>query len=73
MIISSYVLCIDKNCLKLTPFLFLTSCSDSVFYAVPDKLRRPLIFYFCHPAALYINKLHLVGLVGKFSMHGRNF
>ena len=38
--------------------------NDSVFYSIPDKLRRPLIFYFGHPAALYINKLHQAGLVG---------
>ena len=34
--------------------------ADSVFYMVPDKLRRPLMFYFAHPAALYINKMHQV-------------
>ena len=27
------------------------------------QLRHPLIFYLCHPAVLYINKLRLAGLI----------
>jgi hypothetical protein len=37
--------------------------NDSCFYMIPDKLRRPLIFYYAHPAALYVNKMKLAGLV----------
>ncbi|MDY7004203.1 MAG: 5-histidylcysteine sulfoxide synthase [Cyanobacteriota bacterium] len=29
------------------------------------QLRHPLIFYLCHPAVLYINKLRLAGLIGE--------
>lgn len=53
-----------QNTWDLTDTLFNALKDDSVFYMKPDKLRRPLIFYFAHPAALYINKLHLVGVVG---------
>ena len=35
---------------------------------MPDKLRRPLIFYFCHPAALYVNKMHQSGLIGTSTL-----
>ena len=53
------------NTWELTDSLFSALRDDSVFYMVPDKLRRPLIFYFGHPAALYINKMHQAGLLGK--------
>jgi len=36
---------------------------DSYFYLSPDRLRRPLIFYFVHTASLYVNKLMLAGLI----------
>jgi hypothetical protein len=53
-----------ENTWALTETLFGALKTDAVFYSVPDKLRRPLIFYFGHPAALYVNKLHQAGLVG---------
>eukprot|EP01102_Stenamoeba_stenopodia_P020463 TRINITY_DN796_c0_g3_i1.p1 TRINITY_DN796_c0_g3~~TRINITY_DN796_c0_g3_i1.p1 ORF type:complete len:777 (-),score=193.25 TRINITY_DN796_c0_g3_i1:220-2550(-) len=45
----------------------LFSClkDDSYFYLSPDRLRRPLIFYFVHTASLYVNKLMLAGLITK--------
>ena len=36
---------------------------ESAFYACPDRLRLPLIFYYGHTATVYINKLLLAGLV----------
>lgn len=57
------VLAYFRNTWQLTDTLFSALRDDSVFYMVPDKLRRPLIFYFGHPAALYINKMHQAGLV----------
>jgi hypothetical protein len=54
-----------RNTWALTETLFSSLANDSVFYMVPDSLRRPLIFYFGHPAALYINKGHQAGLVGE--------
>jgi hypothetical protein len=53
------------NTWGITDTLFSALRDDSVFYAVPDKLRRPLCFYFVHPAALYANKMHQAGLMGK--------
>ena len=52
------------NVWDLTDTLFSALRDDSVFYSIPDKLRRPLIFYFAHPAAVYANKMHLAGLMG---------
>jgi hypothetical protein len=40
------------NTWALSESLFFSLRDDSVFYSVPDRLRRPLIFYFGHPAAL---------------------
>ena len=40
------------NTWDLTDALFSALATDASFYAFPDKLRRPLIFYFGHPAAL---------------------
>jgi hypothetical protein len=58
------VLAYFRNTWALTDTLFSALATDASFYMVPDKLRRPLIFYFGHPAALYINKMHQAGLVG---------
>lgn len=58
------VLAYFENTWALTDSLFSALRDDSVFYSVPDKLRRPLIFYFGHPAALYVNKMHQAGLLG---------
>jgi len=65
------VLAYFENTWALTDTLFSALRSDAVFYAVPDKLRRPLIFYFGHPAALYINKLHQAGIVGARGRGGK--
>jgi len=54
-----------RNTWELTTTLFTALKNDSAFFATPDVLRRRLIFYFGHPAALYANKLHQVGLVGE--------
>ena len=57
------VLAYFRNTWALTETLFSSLANDSVFYCIPDSLRRPLIFYFGHPAALYINKGHQAGIV----------
>jgi hypothetical protein len=41
---------------------------DSVFYACPDRLRLPLIFYYGHTASVYVNKLVLSGLIRVSSL-----
>ena len=41
----------------------------AVFFEMPDKLRRRLIFYFAHSAALYVNKLNQAGLMGAWRNH----
>ena len=41
-------------------FLFL---DEENFYKCPDRLRLPLIFYYCHPAVVFVNKLKLAGLI----------
>lgn len=55
-----------RNGWELNDTLFAHLRDDSVFYMIPDKLRRPLIFYFAHCAAVYANKMHLAGLIGAF-------
>lgn len=57
------VLAYFRNTWELTNTLFSALATDASFYMLPDKIRRPLIFYFGHPAALYINKMHQAGLV----------
>jgi len=42
--------------------LFEVLKSDDIFYMRPEPLRHPLVFYFGHTAALYINKL----VLGKY-------
>ena len=60
------VLAYFRNSWALSEALFSGLRTDASFYMIPDKLRRPLIFYFGHPAALYINKMHQAGLVGAW-------
>jgi 5-histidylcysteine sulfoxide synthase len=43
--------------------LFDCLAGDESFYARPEPLRHPLIFYFGHTATFYINKLELAGLL----------
>lgn len=58
------------NTWELNDTLFCSLANDSIFYSIPDKLRRPLIFYTAHPAALYVNKMHQAGLLGEFLAFG---
>jgi hypothetical protein len=60
---SEDVLAYFRNTWELTDTLFSSLRDDSVFYMMPDRLRRRLIFYFAHPAAVYLNKLALAGLI----------
>ena len=45
----------------------LFSClnGDDAFYARPEKLRHPLIFYFGHTATFFINKLVLAKAISQ--------
>lgn len=48
----------------LTEVLFSALQGEEAFYRPPyHNLRHPLIFYYGHPAALYVNKLRVAGLV----------
>lgn len=52
------------NSWTLTEVLFASLKSEEAFYRPPyHNLRHPLVFYYCHPAVLYINKLRLAGLM----------
>src|SRR5579884_4284939 len=48
----------------LTEVLFSSLARPESFYVPPyHGLRHPLIFYYVHPAVLYVNKLHVAGLM----------
>lgn len=52
------------NAWTLTELLFASLQGESSFYISPyHNLRHPFIFYLCHPACLYINKLQVAGLL----------
>ncbi|MBB5871739.1 5-histidylcysteine sulfoxide synthase [Allocatelliglobosispora scoriae] len=54
------------NSWALTESLFAGLQSAEAFYRPPDhNLRHPLIFYYGHPAVLYVNKLRVAGLLDK--------
>ena len=58
------VLATFDNCWTLTETLFAGLQGEEAFYRPPyHHLRHPMIFYYCHPAALYINKLRVAGLL----------
>ena len=51
------------NTWALTELLFSALNAEASFYCPPyHQLRHPMVFYYCHPAALYINKLRVAGL-----------
>lgn len=53
-----------NNTWTLTELLFSSLIGEEPFYRPPyHGLRHPLVFYYTHPAALYINKLRLAGLI----------
>lgn len=52
-----------ENSYDLYETLFTALKDESSFYKCPDRLRLPLIFYFGHTAAVYVNKLVLAGLL----------
>ncbi|MEY3868904.1 MAG: hypothetical protein RLZZ338_2795 [Cyanobacteriota bacterium] len=52
------------NTWTLTEVLFSALQGVPIFYQSPyHQLRHPLIFYYCHPAVFYINKLLLAGIL----------
>ncbi|MCP4442694.1 MAG: 5-histidylcysteine sulfoxide synthase [Aureispira sp.] len=51
------------NTWELYDWLFSSIKDESTYYINPDPLRHPLIFYWGHTAAFYINKLILAGLL----------
>lgn len=52
-----------ENSYDLNESLFTALKDESAIYKCPDRLRLPLIFYYCHTAVVYVNKLMLAGLM----------
>ncbi|HRH74280.1 MAG TPA: hypothetical protein PLM62_14395, partial [Zoogloea sp.] len=58
------VLAVFDNGWTLTELLFAGLQGEAAFYRPPyHHLRHPMLFYYCHPAALYVNKLRVAGLI----------
>ncbi|GAB1600403.1 ergothioneine biosynthesis protein 1-like isoform X1 [Argonauta hians] len=53
------------NSYNLYESLFTSISDDTALYLYPDRLRLPLIFYYGHTAAVYVNKLMLAQLLKK--------
>ncbi len=53
------------NTWELTELLFSSIKDVECYYINPDPRRHPLIFYFGHVAAFYINKLKIAGLYSE--------
>lgn len=54
-----------ENTWSIYEQLFSANKSEKTYYLSPDPLRNPLIFYWGHTAAFYINKMVLAGLLEK--------
>lgn len=53
-----------NNGWTLTEVIFSSLVGDEAFYRPPyHSLRHPFIFYYGHPAVLYVQKLKLAGLI----------
>ena len=55
-----------NNSYDLYETLFTSLKYNYVYYLCPDRLRLPLIFYYGHTAAVFINKLVLSGLLNVY-------
>ncbi len=53
------------NSWRLYEWLFTALTDERALYYRPDPLRHPLVFYWGHTAAFYINKLVMAGLLKK--------
>eukprot|EP00892_Ulva_mutabilis_P004418 jgi/Ulvmu1/2348/UM013_0196.1 len=54
------------NTWLITEVIFSGLQSTEAFYRPPGhNLRHPMIFYYGHPAALYVNKLRVAGLLSE--------
>ena len=52
------------NTWTLTESLFSSLQGEEAFMTMPAHgLRHPLIFYYGHPASLYVNKLRAAGII----------
>eukprot|EP00667_Euglena_gracilis_P001879 EG_transcript_1879 len=52
------------NTWTLTEVLFSALQTEEAFFRPPyHQLRHPMVFYYLHPAALYVNKFRLAGLL----------
>lgn len=52
------------NTWTLTESLFASLQGEEAFMTLPAHgLRHPLIFYYGHPATLYVNKLRAAGII----------
>lgn len=52
------------NTWTLTEVLFQSLLTPEAFYSAPyHQLRHPMVFYYGHPPALYVNKLRVAGLI----------
>ena len=50
----------------ITEVLFSALKSEEAFFRPPyHHLRHPMVFYYAHPAVLYINKLRVAGLIAQ--------
>ncbi len=53
-----------QNSWALTEVLFSSLKNPAAFFRAPiHQLRHPLIFYYGHPAVLYVNKLRIAGFL----------
>eukprot|EP00117_Sycon_ciliatum_P001733 scpid25193/ scgid7267/ Meiotically up-regulated gene 158 protein len=53
-----------QNTWMLTETLFSSLQGEEAFYRPPyHNLRHPMIFYYAHPASLYVNKFRVAGLL----------
>ncbi len=60
----SEVLDYFNNSWTLSELLFSSLKTEDAFYEPPvHGLRHPLVFYYVHPAALYVNKLRVAGIL----------
>ena len=62
-----------ENAWVLTEILFAAIQAERTFYRPPyHRLRHPMIFYYAHPAVLYVNKLRLATWAASRRAKGPN-
>jgi hypothetical protein len=65
-LLSARTLSVHKSAAAVAHAALRAAPGEEAFFRPPwHKLPHPLVFYYAHPAVLYVNKLRVAGLISE--------